>query len=157
MSDSDSDWEFQEIACVTCEQECIGKSMCLCTECDGKICQICKHIKIGCEYDDETICVACYEANYDSQPQWCQDKGCNCSNKQPRGKTDFDVEEWKQHHAPIDYKSVHNGKYLIDLYLSSNSFEHGYIDWVLGNLKSPQPNFQRIINEAKEIKALFEN
>jgi len=168
-----SDSDFQDHECVNCLTMHIGKSMWYCGTCNGKLCQSCDDLHIGCADDEEShICKLCFAEHYNSRPRYCRDNDCtSCLNKSPKFKArqeraeiafdtfkrTVDREAWKKRHRPIDYPSKHFGKYLIDLLLSSDPFERGYIDWMLNSSKTytgpKAPTFPQFLAEARELQA----
>jgi len=132
---------------------------------------------MGCAHDNyNQVCSACFEAVFNSHKRYCNDVDCSCSNKSPRTiakqereaaqfdefKRTFDVAAWKVHHKVIDYPSVHKGKHLIDLFLSNDTFEHGYIAWLVkaGNPAemskyngNSSPSFVDFVREARILLA----
>lgn len=69
---------------------------------------------------------------------------------------------WKETHPAINYKSVHNGKHLVDLFLSDDDFEAGYCTWLVekaterlsDQTDEEYDNFQLYRKEASELLAL---
>lgn len=181
INSSSSDWEFRDNECGVCEEMALGKTMSRCGECEELICQNCPMHYVGCEHDDEAhICDWCFESVYKQKKKYCLDKTCSCDNKTPQFKAkqenkekqydqfvqNFDIAEWKKTHIPINYPSKHRGSYLVDLLLSHDSFQRGYIDWLIANgnknngnqySKEQNENFQRFVAEAKELKQAISN
>jgi hypothetical protein len=172
---SDSDSDFKEFACVNCQHVSMGKTMWFCGQCNGKLCQCCDNRYSGCADDEYNhVCNTCFEVVFHGKVRYCNDKECtHCLNKSPQFKAkqsrrvdayynfvnSVDRSAWRAKHKPIDFKSVHQGKYLIDLYLSGTEFEKGYIDWLIKagkdtSYQGPRAaSFPDFVKEAKELKA----
>jgi hypothetical protein len=168
MTQESEDSDFLEHPCIDCETMNLGKTMWHCGQCRGKLCQNCDGRHIGCSYDG-MVCRGCFDAVYHNRPRYCTDKSCgSCHNKSPQHKAklrrrqdalaafekSFDREKWKAEHRPIDYPSVHKGKYLIDLFF----IQRGYIEWMIDSEKhsyhGPKaPTFPDFVAEAKELMA----
>jgi len=171
------DWEFDMHACGECRQESIGKSMWPCSECHTLICQGCNLIPRGCaDDDDEKVCNQCFEDVFHSKHKYCTESWCDgCSNKSPQFKAaqqreldqydklkaTINVVAWKKIHPAINYPGKYKGRYLIDLFLSRDDFERGYIDWLIKEGSGPPKsqyseeqnrNFQKYVLEATELK-----
>lgn len=176
-SSGSGDWEFEMHACGQCHQEAIGKSMWPCGECHTLICQECDLVHRGCEDDeDSTVCKQCFETVFKGKHKYCTDAWClDCSNKSPQHKASkqreidqydkfkatINVAAWKRDHQAINYPGKYTGRYLIDLFLSHDNYERGYIDWLIKEgAGPPKPqyteeqnlNFQRYVQEALELK-----
>lgn len=148
-----------------------------CSECKELICEDCSLRHMGCAHDSyNRVCSRCFETVFNSRKRYCNDADCSCSNKSPRTvakqqreeaqfeefKRTFDVVGWKAQHSVIDYPSVHKDKHLIDLFLSNDSFEHGYIAWLV-KAGSPSetskyngnssPSFMDFVREARLLLA----
>lgn len=174
---SESDSEFEEHECPQCKVKWLGKNMWPCGECNTLICEACDMVSLGCEYDDVgKVCQQCFRTVFHGHRRFCYDADCRCDNKSPRFmaarqretaqveqfKRTVDVAAWKQKHQPIDYPSIHKGKHLIDLFLSNDSFEHGYIAWLV-KAGSPaesakyngssSPSFINYVQEARSLLA----
>jgi hypothetical protein len=182
---SGEDTDFLMRKCGNCQVRTIGKSMTDCSGCEMPICQNCwdYSVTIGCEEDEVRVCKVCFQNSYDGIHQYCDDSDCECdnvpkSNKKRRlqrheetwmkyesMKKSFNVKEWKKTHPPINYKSTHCGKWLVDLFFSSNAFESGYIKWLIekatNRLKDQSDeeynNFQKYRLEAIELNRILES
>jgi len=152
-----------------------------CCKCHAHMCQICfdYSANIGCIFSENKVCKLCFENVYKNKPVYCDDRDCDCDNKTPkqlaarRYKSEFnslplcgiDVEEWKHAHSPINYPGKYTGRYLVDIALSNDDFERGYIQWLIKEGKKShdtskytleqQENFQRYVQEAKELEKLL--
>ena len=79
-------------------------------------------------------------------------------------RKNFNVDFWKSTHPKINYPGRNTGKYLIDMFFSDDSFEHGYLYWLVnqatvrpaGQTDEAYENFQLYRQEAREILALFQ-
>jgi len=181
-SSSLGDWHFHMIPCNSCKVEVIGKSMEICGDCNQKYCQDCDMHFVGCAHDDSAfICNICFSNNHQRKKKYCPEPLCDCQNKSPRFmlskrrkyhrrmyfNTHFDAEKWKETHVPINYPSVHKGKYLVDVMKSNDDFDYGYIDWLIRTgsdcnaqkqyTAEQNANFQKFVAEAKELKKISEN
>lgn len=179
--DRSGDWEFEEHKCVECRGRFLGKNMWPCAECQRFVCEACDMVQMGCADDDEArLCSYCFKEIYKGNKKYCTEKTCpDCSNKPPRFKAQqrrmeeqfykfkkhFDIEKWKQENPPINYAGKYKGKHLIDLFLSDDSFEHGYVDWLIARGKEPpdtaysreqNKNFQVYVSQARELKSKLE-
>jgi hypothetical protein len=183
---SGEDTDFLMRRCGNCDERTIGKSMTDCNECELPICQSCyDHSKyIGCEkWDDFKVCKSCFETAYHSVERYCSRSKCSCRNIPPAAKealklkqeesakvfsdfkSTFPIAEWKKSHPAINYPSKHKGKYLIDLFFSSDSFENGYLEWLVtkaverpkNQSEDDYQNFQRYRREAAEILDKFKS
>lgn len=177
------DTDFVMRKCGVCQERAIGKSMYPCPECRLPICQSCDTEYMGCTEDEpDRVCSKCINTNHGGKRKYCPNRDCDCDNPPPRRKQaedrkaahsdaimaafrgSFDVAAWKQSHPAINYPGKHTGKYLIDLFLSQDSFQHGYVDWLInkatqrpaGQSDEAYANFQKYRDEAREIMALYE-
>lgn len=181
-SDDTSDWEFQEHECPICNKQWMGKNMWPCSECRKLICENCGLINRGCAHDDySSVCLRCHNKVFEGKRKYCTDKDCaGCSNKSPRFKKalerkgdviqafrrQFDVAAWKLTHKPINYPGRYTGRYLADIILSEDSFERGYIHWLIEEGSKPRSseytqeqhdNFAGYVKEALELRDLVNN
>jgi hypothetical protein len=186
-ADSEEDTDFVMRKCGVCQERNIGKSMYPCAKCGLPICQGCgdDNVYIGCTLEDEedSICTKCFQTFYNGKPRYCRAKGCECDNPSPKKKKkleaqeevqaridsafweSFNIDKWKEEHNPIDYPSKHKGKYLIDLFLSDDSFEHGYLSWLVDKATERLPgqsddayeHFQLYRKEAADILNMHKN
>lgn len=179
-ADSNEDTDFVMRKCGVCKDRAIGKSMTDCEECEQPICQNCWDDSeyIGCEkYDGFAVCSTCFETAYYGVKRYCARRNCDCDNVPPEVKEarkresarlhgvmkafkdSISITEWKKSHWPINYPSKHKNKYLIDLFFSEDSFESGYLKWLVEKANERPPNqsdenynnFQRYRREAAEI------
>jgi hypothetical protein len=177
------DTDFVMRKCGVCQERAIGKSMYDCPECRLPICQSCHTEYMGCLHDEpDPVCSKCIAANHNGKRKYCPKRGCDCDNPSPRREKAiksklaltsdiddafrkfFDAKSWKESHPPINYPGKHTGKFLIDLFLSRDSFEHGYLYWLVnkatqrpaGQTDEAYVNFQKYRDEAREILAIFE-
>ena len=152
----------------------MGKAMWYCGQCQGKLCQACDDRHVGCALDEEShVCKTCFETVFGGVMRYCDDEDCtSCLNKSPQFRAKaarqaeayaafaatVDRKAWRAKHKPIDFKSMHQGKYLIDLYLSDSNFQSGYIDWLIKagadkGYRGPRaPSFMDFVKEAHELK-----
>lgn len=179
-SDSNGDEDFKMIECGQCQERTIGKSMWRCAECEELICQSCDLIHMGCQFEEDgCVCSGCFEVVFKNKRKYCTDSICSgCDNKSPQFKAarqreqaqyekfkdETNVLHWKRYHPPINYPGKYKGRYLIDLFLSSDSFERGYIDWLIKEGSGPpkpqysqeqNDNFQKYVKEAHDLKKLL--
>jgi len=144
------------------------------------MCQCCDYgHRIGCEFAEEFACPVCFETIYKNKPVYCQDKDCDCDNKNPKQRAtkrykqafeklplpEFDIVEWRRTHRPVNYPGKYTGRYLIDIALSDDDFERGYIQWLIKEGSNPtnaskyspeqEANFQHYVLEAREIEQLL--
>jgi hypothetical protein len=179
-SSGSDDWELQEHTCPICKKDWMGKNMWPCSECRKLICEACGLINRGCGDDENSsVCQRCHIKVFDGKRKYCTDHTCeNCDNKSPRCKKalerrgdvyaafiqQFDLEAWKTKHMRINYPGMFRGRYLADLVVSSDSFERGYIHWLIkegSKPRSPQytdvqhDNFQIYVREALELRELI--
>lgn len=177
------DTDFVMRKCGVCQERTIGKSMYPCPECQLPICQSCNREYMGCtEEEPDPVCSKCIAANHNGKRKYCPKRNCDCDNPSPHRKKlaeeklafesdvydnfrkSFDVAIWKENHPPINYPGKHTGKYLIDLFLSKDSFEQGYLEWLVKKATARLPgqsdevyaNFQKYRAEAKELLDIFE-
>jgi hypothetical protein len=77
-------------------------------------------------------------------------------------KSSFNVVGWRLAHPAINYPGKYTGRYLVDLFLSEDKFEQGYIDWLIKEGAKPaspeysaaqHENFQKYVREAHELNA----
>lgn len=176
---SGSDTDFKMIKCGQCRERTIGKSMWRCAECEELICQSCDLIRRGCQSDEDgCVCRGCFEFVFKNKYKYCTDSNCpGCYNKSPqfhaarqreneqyeKFKADTNILHWKRYHPAINYPGKYKGRYLIDLFFSSDSFERGYIDWLIREgdhppkpqySKEQNENFQKYVKEAHDLKTL---
>ena len=180
----DEDTDFVMRKCGVCQERTIGKSMYPCPACRLPMCQSCDGNggHMGCTHDEpDPICSKCFQDKHKGKRKYCPNKDCDCKNPSPKkakkleaalevadsidaaSRASIDVAAWKKTHPPINYPGNHKGKYLIDLFLSDNDFEHGYAQWLVdratnrpaGQSYADYDNFQRYRAEAKEIIDLY--
>jgi hypothetical protein len=166
---------IDDFRCGSCEGLIILFPPDLCRICENPICIVCNSIsRRGC-YKQGLICQDCHPG----KPTYCQKEGCDCLNIPPDKRRILDKRErkieelfiekletlrWKETHPPINYKSVHNGKFLVDLFLSDDEFEAGYCTWLVekaterlkDQTDEEYENFQLYRTEARELLELKE-
>jgi hypothetical protein len=176
----DSEWMMQR--CPVCDEEYPQGKMWRCAQCRKLVCEDCGLIPRGCGKDDYSkICLRCKTTVFKGKHKYCTEQDCDdCDNKSPRFRKalerkgdqyetfrqQFKPEVWKKTHQAINYVSRYRGKWLADIIMSGDSFERGYIDWLIRQDGQPPPpdqtdaqnrNFAKFVAEAHELKQLILN
>lgn len=78
----------------------------------------------------------------------------------PTLRANFKVDDWKAAHESINFESDHKGKFLVDLFLSMDNSEHGYVFHVAFQLLKTIPASQKetvtkFVAEARELIQYF--
>jgi hypothetical protein len=180
----DEDTDFVMRRCHVCDERAIGKSMSSCEECHRPICQSCEDdsVYMGCSEDRGQVCSICLEVKYHGRRKYCPIADCGCDNPSPKRKAkekaeelvaarkdatfraNLNVEEWKKTHPPINFPSRYRNRYLVDIFLSDQEFERGYLNWLdkeaihrLPNQTDEEyQNFQNYRKEAAELLTLYD-
>ena len=148
-----------------------------CTNCGEQICEDCGLVGIGCAYAADDICKKCFQTLYKSKQQYCREPDCTCGHKSEAGKLKLARQKeavakfkascdeefkksWRQTHRRIDYPDLRQGRFLIDLFLSSEDMDQQHIEWLLYpgrkncRFTAANPSVNLFIAEAKELRAL---